>query len=122
MFASLELLGLLVAQGAQPTEGASSGADQGAMYRTFGMIAVIAVIWIVMMWLPQRKEQQRAKAMLDGLKKNDRVLLSSGIIGIVMSAQPDDKFIAVRVDETTGAKLRVLRSSVVQVVGDEAES
>ena len=122
MIASLEMLGLLIAQGEPPANGASSGADSGAMYRTFGMIAVIAVIWIVMMWLPQRKEQQRTKSMLDGLKKNDRVLLSSGIIGIVMTAQPEDKFIVLRVDETTGAKLRVLRSAVVQVVSDEAES
>ncbi|MCA9106538.1 MAG: preprotein translocase subunit YajC [Pirellulaceae bacterium] len=86
------------------------------------MIGVIGLLWVVIMWLPQRKEQQRTQAMLGGLKKNDRVLLSSGIQGVVMQAQSDDTYIVVRVDESTGTKLKVLRSSVVRVVDDEKDA
>lgn len=119
MFSSNAVVCSLLAQAAG--EAAAKG-DSGATMRMIGMIAVIAVIWILLMWLPQRKEQQRSKAMLDGLKKNDRVLLTSGIVGVVMTAQPEDKVIVVRIDETSGAKIRVLRSAVMRVLADEAEA
>lgn len=83
------------------------------------MIGVIALLWIFLMWLPQRKEQQKAQALLDSLKKNDRVLLTSGMLGSVMSAQPGDRYLTVKIDEGTGTKIRVLRSSVLRLVTDE---
>ncbi len=97
-------------------------AGAGSIMTMLPMIGVIAVLWILLMWLPQRKEQQKTQALLDGLKKNDRVLLASGILGIVVSAQPGDKYLTVRIDEGTGTKIRVLRTSVVRVVTDEDEA
>ena len=51
----------------------------------------IGIIWIVllvgMMWFmvfrPQRKQQKEKKAMMDAMKKGDRVITVGGIYGIV---------------------------------------
>jgi preprotein translocase subunit YajC len=62
--------------------------------------------------------------MWGALKKNDRVLTSSGIIGVVtnVSKESNPPEVTLRIDETTSAKLRVTLNSVAQVLGDEASA
>jgi preprotein translocase subunit YajC len=57
--------------------------------------------------------------MLAGLKKNDRVITSSGIYGVVTSVQADADEVTIRVDEASNAKLRLTLSAIARVLGDE---
>ena len=98
---------------------AQARAERGNPWGLAMPIAVIAILWLFLMVLPQRREQKKTQEFLASLKKNDRVLLSSGIVGTIVSAQADAKFVTVRVDEGTGAKLRVLRSAVVRLASDD---
>jgi preprotein translocase subunit YajC len=57
------------------------------------------------------------------LKENDRVVTVGGIYGVVTNVQRDAERVTIRVDESTGAKLRVNMSAIARVLtGDEQEA
>jgi len=83
------------------------------------MIVVCAAFWYLILYLPQKRERARQAAMFAALKKNDRVLTTSGIYGVVTNVSKESNEITLRIDETTNAKLRVTFNSIAQVLGDE---
>ena len=86
------------------------------------MIVVFAAFWYFILYMPMKKERARQAALLASIKKNDRVLTSSGIYGVVTNVSKESNEVTLRIDETTNAKLRVTLSSVAQVLGDEASA
>ena len=57
--------------------------------------------------------------MLGGVKKNDRVVTTGGIYGVVANVHREADEVTMKVDETTNTKLRVTLSSIARVLGDE---
>ena len=45
--------------------------------------------------------------MLDNLKKNDRIVTVGGILGVVTNVDRDKKEVTLKVDESSGVKLRM---------------
>ena len=43
-----------------------------------------------------------------------------GIIGVVTSVSPEGKEVTLKIDESTNAKLRILRSSIHEVLKDDS--
>ena len=52
----------------------------------FQLIAIIAIFYFLLI-RPQRKEQQRHRAMVAALKKGDAVVTAGGIVGKVIHVQ-----------------------------------
>ena len=84
------------------------------------MLLVLGV-YLFLMILPARRDQKKMKELMDGLKKNDRVLTNSGIKGTVVNLQKDSPWVTLRICESTNAKMQVLRSAISRVLGDEKE-
>jgi preprotein translocase subunit YajC len=87
-----------------------------------GMMVPLVLTMLLMYFLLMRPEQKKRKDLeqvLSNLKKNDHVVTVGGIFGTVIAATGDSKFITIRVDDSTGTKLRVLRSAISYVGGDE---
>jgi preprotein translocase subunit YajC len=114
--------------GGAPAGGPPAGAapGEGGLLETLlgsGMLLPLVATMALMYFLLMRPEQKKRKEMaelLANLKKNDKVVTIGGILGTVVAASPDAKFVTIRVDE--GTKLRILRSAISQVGGpDEAE-
>ena len=82
---------------------------------TFGPIALIFYFLILR---PQQKQEKQRRSMLDALKKKDRVLTSGGILGMVADLRDDE--VTLRISENPDVKVRVRRSSEVEVLGDPA--
>jgi preprotein translocase subunit YajC len=57
--------------------------------------------------------------MLENLKKNDHVITTGGIYGVVTNIRSDGDEVSIRVDDTTNTKLRLSRSAIARVIGDE---
>lgn len=76
----------------------------------FAPFILIAVMFVVMVTLPNSKDQKKRLAQLAALKKNDRVFTSSGIIGTVANISADGKEVTLKVDDNT--KLRVFRKAI----------
>src|SRR5262245_34055889 len=53
------------------------------------MVAVLLVMYL-MVFRPQRKQQQQRQEMLKNLKKNDRVITTTGMYGVVTALSDDD--------------------------------
>ena len=57
--------------------------------------------------------------MVADLKENDRVITIGGIHGVVTNVQRDAERVTIRVDESTGTKLRLNMSAIARVVTDD---
>ncbi|MGZ0173324.1 MAG: preprotein translocase subunit YajC [Planctomycetales bacterium] len=82
-------------------------------------LIMIAVFYYFMLLRPRAAEERKRKAVLDGLKKNDRVATAGGIIGTVAQLSGDGTEVTLKVDDTTRIKFR--RSSISSVLTDEKD-
>jgi preprotein translocase subunit YajC len=100
----------------------------GGLDSIFGTMAIPMGLTLLLMYFllmrPEQKKRKEMEKLLAGVKKNDRVVTIGGILGTVVLAMPDSKYVTIRVDDSTGTKLRVLRSAISQVgaAAEEAES
>jgi len=86
----------------------------------FMPLVLIGVVFYLVLLRPQRREQKRRDDLLKAIKKNDRVVTIGGIIGTVSNIPADGNEVTLKVDDNT--RIRVLRSSIQSVLGDEAEN
>ena len=77
---------------------------------------MIAVLFYLLMIRPERRKRAELTAMLQNLKKNDRVVTIGGIYGTVVNAQKDLDEVTIKVDESTNTKLRMQRSAIARVL------
>ena len=107
---------------AQPAAQGATGA-QGQPPSFFGSpIILFVLVGLMMYFMLFRPQQQRAKQqakLLSALKSGDKVVTSSGIIGVVITVK--DKTVSLR---SADAKMEVTKSSVTEILesGDAAPS
>jgi preprotein translocase subunit YajC len=70
---------------------------------------------------PQRQQEQKRKAMIDAVKKNDKVITSGGIYGTVTSVDAGSDRVVLRIDDEKGVKVTLARSSVARVLESSEE-
>ena len=105
---------MLLLQDAPAAPAAPSG-PAGNMDFMIIMLGMLAIFWFVAIW-PERKAKKKKQAMLSALKKNDKILLTSGMYATV--AAINDNELTVRFDDSN-TRVRVLRSAIAQVVNPE---
>ncbi len=84
------------------------------------MLLIFAAMYFIMIRPAQKRERAQRLALLANLKKNDKVLTSGGIIGIVALVNDKEDEVILKVDESSNVRLRVLRSSIVRNYTSEA--
>ena len=104
----------------------AGGAGGGGFESLFSSMAIPLMITFLLMYLllmrPEQKKRKEMEARVASIKKNDHVVTIGGIYGTVVAAQADSKFVTVRVDDSTGTKLKILRSAISHVgAADEAD-
>jgi preprotein translocase subunit YajC len=55
--------------------------------------------------------------MLKKLQKNDKVVTTGGIFGVVTSVKEDE--VTLKVDDTQNVKIRFTRSAIAGIIGDD---
>jgi preprotein translocase subunit YajC len=85
------------------------------------MLVIMMVAAVLFLFLPMRRQHKQHQQMLAGLKRNDRVVTSGGLVGVVVDIRDrkegenrDDELV-LRVDDQSNTRVRVLKSSVVRV-------
>lgn len=73
------------------------------------LILVLVALFYVLMIMPQQKRFKEHRAMLDSLKKGDKVLTAGGLIGKVDKIKDDNEVV---VDLGNGIKVSALRSTI----------
>ena len=80
------------------------------------MMLPIFVLFYLLFIRPQRKEATTRQTMLDNMKKNDRIVTVGGILGVVTNVDRDKKEVTIKVDESSGTKLRMTLTSIARVL------
>lgn len=75
---------------------------------------LIAIAFYFMIVVPGKRERQNRMKLISELKKNDEVLTSAGIYGVVHSIKDDADEVTLKIDDN--ARIRVLKSSIVTVI------
>ena len=93
---------------AQATGGGAAGA--------FGSFIPLILIFAIMYFLlirPQQKKVKEHQKMVEALRRGDQVITQGGIIGKVTKVKEDGE---IEVEIATGVKVRVIKSTIAQVV------
>lgn len=89
------------------------GGMMGGMLLPFLMIALFFIVVI----LPANRRQKREQAaMMASIKRGTKVATSSGIIGTIINIKDGEDEVVIRSED---AKIRVLRSAVTRVLGQD---
>ncbi|MEY4566209.1 MAG: hypothetical protein RLY14_1179 [Planctomycetota bacterium] len=113
----------LLAQEAAPPAAGDDWTRVLANPFNFLLIAML-LLWVMVILPNQRqaKEQQKKlAAALSSLKKNDHVVTSSGIHGVILNANADSPTVTIRIDESNNTKMTINRDAIVRVIGDETK-
>lgn len=99
---------LLVAQaGQQPSSG----------WIIWAPLIVMLVFYYLLLIRPQQKDRAKRQELLNSLKKNDRVVTTSGMLGTVANISQDGKEITIKFGDNT--RIPFLRSAIETVIRDE---
>ncbi len=104
-------------------QGGGGGGGLGDFFANSGMMLPLMATLLLMYLFLMRPEQKKRKEMekvLAAIKKNDHVVTIGGIFGTVVRADAGSDSVVIRVDDTNGTKIKVLRSAISRVGGDEA--
>lgn len=90
----------------------------------FAQFIPLILIFVIMYFLlirPQQKKLKEHKAMVEALRRGDQIVTQGGLIGKVAKVKDNDE---IEVELTEGVKVRVVRSTVAQVLSktEPAES
>jgi len=76
---------------------------------------------MVVMFIRSTSKQKRAvQESLNAIKKNDKVVTSGGILGVVVAIKENEDEVTLKVDDTSNTRIRVLKSSIVRIISDPA--
>ena len=77
------------------------------------MVLVFAIMYFFMI-RPQQKKMKEHQSMLGALRKGDQIVTQGGVIGKITKVKDDTE---VEVEIASGVKVRVVRSTIVNVMG-----
>jgi len=99
---------------------AGEGGGSSGLFQILTLWLPIGFLFYWLLIRPQRREQATRRAMLRALKRNDRVITSGGIYGVVTNVHESADEVTVKVDEATNTKLRMTRGAISRVLTDES--
>ena len=86
--------------------------DQNALIQFLPLVLIFVVFYFLLI-RPQQTKQKQHKAMLEALRRGDRVVTGGGILGTVSRVVSPEE---VEVDIASGMRVRVLRSTITTVL------
>src|SRR5262245_21246566 len=88
----------------------------GSAWLPYVYLLPIPFLFYFMILRPQQQQERKRKAMIDAMKKNDKIVTTGGIYGTVISVDPGQDRVVVRIDDEKGVKVTFTRSSVHRVL------
>ena len=90
----------------------AGGAAGGDMLVQFAPLILIFVVFYFLLIRPQQKKMKEHKAMLESIRRGDRVVTGGGIIGTVSKVDNEE----LQVEIAEGVKVRCMRATVNMVL------
>ncbi len=83
------------------------------------LFAIMFALFYFIILRPQQSKDKKFRTLLENLKEKDRVVTVGGIHGVVTSVLRDRNEVTLRIDESTGTKIRIGTSAIAKLVTDE---
>lgn len=99
---------------------AAAGTETPNPMLQFAPLVFIFVIFYFLLIRPQQKRQKELQAMIDAIKKGDKVVTTGGIIGTIAGIQND--YVVLKVGENENTKMEVLKSAISGLRTEGAKS
>ena len=93
-------------------QAAASGGAFGTLSGFMPLVLIFGIMYFLLI-RPQQKKAKEHKAMVEALRRGDQVLTQGGILGKVSKVNDDG---VLEVEIADGVKVRVMRSSIAQVM------
>lgn len=87
----------------------------GSLIGSFLPLIIVFVVFYFVLIRPQQQQQKKRRAMLDALKKGDRVITVGGIHGEITAVHDDD--VTLRIADKV--EIRLTRTGVARVKGQD---
>lgn len=107
----------IVAQLAAATDSTPPAGPLELLITYFPMVLIVVAAWFLL-YRPERERMRKQRELLSNVKKNDRVITASGIVGIVSSVDREQDRVVLKVDESSNAKITFTLASVNRVLAD----
>ena len=91
---------------------ATGGMDQSALVQFLPLVLIFVVFYFLLI-RPQQKKQKEHRAMLEAVRRGDRVVTGGGILATVSKVVSPEE---VEVDLAPNVRVRVLRSTISSVL------
>jgi preprotein translocase subunit YajC len=105
---------------AQLFGGGGTGSGSGSTTSTILSLVPFALIFVIFYFLvilPQQKRSKQQKALLEALKKGDKVVTASGIWGTITNLGKET--VTLQIADTT--KIRIQRDQIARLRGGDDE-
>ena len=115
----IELVAQTTPPAGPPAQPGGTGKSAGSVPNIFFGLMLAMVVFYIFLFRGQGRKKKELAKMIQGLKKNDRVVTIGGIVGTVVTAKEDE--IVVRVDETNNTKMTFVRQSIQRVITGDSD-
>jgi preprotein translocase subunit YajC len=108
----------LLAMGSPSTPPGTAPNPTGQMVSTFGFMAIMFAVFYLLLIRPQQKKAKELATLLKSLRAGDKVVTSSGIVGVIISVK--ERTLILRSNDT---KMEITKGAVAEVTersGDTA--
>ena len=107
----------MVMQSVAWAQGIGGGSSSSGTLLSLIPFVLIFVIFYFLLILPQQKRQKQQKALLEALKKGDKVITASGIWGTVTNLGKE----TVTLQIADNAKIRIQREHIARLRRDDED-
>lgn len=96
-----------------PAYAQAAGAGEASPLVTFLPLILIFVVFYFLLLRPQQKKVKQHRAMVEALRRGDRVVTAGGLIGTVSKVSTDAEL---QLEIAEGVRVRVLRHTIQDVL------
>jgi preprotein translocase subunit YajC len=100
---------LLLADGEAPTKAAEGAPAAPPWFNMMLLAGPLVLLWLILI-RPMRRQEQERQALASSVKKNDKIITTSGIYGTIIAVSDKEDEITVRLDENV--KIRMQKAAV----------
>jgi preprotein translocase subunit YajC len=97
-----------------PAYAQAGGADPAGAFGSFLPLILIFVVFYFLLIRPQQKKAKEHKALLEALRRGDRIVTAGGLVGLVTKVTAEEREVTVEIAD--GVRVKVVRSMIADVL------